>query len=138
VKDDVTVTIVEAVHSSGFTPEGKTEAVYGGTPVGFIIQIANGPTLYHAGDTGAFKDMELIADLYKPTVALLPIGGHFTMDPTLAAQAAKMLKVKTVIPMHFGTFPLLKGTPEELRTALKKTAPTSTVLEFQPGETKAL
>ena len=88
--------------------------------MGFVIEIPKGPVLYHAGDTDVFAGMSLIAERYHPTVAMLPIGGHFTMDPTGAALAAKLLKVKTVIPMHFGTFPPLKGTPDELRAALKK------------------
>jgi L-ascorbate metabolism protein UlaG (beta-lactamase superfamily) len=134
---DVTVTFVEAVHSSGYSPDQKSAPQYAGAPMGYIIQIKDGPTLYHAGDTGFFKDMELIGERYKPTVALLPIGGHFTMDPPAAAYATKMLKVKTVIPMHYGTFPLLKGTPAELKDAVKKEKASATVVEFKPGETKS-
>jgi L-ascorbate metabolism protein UlaG (beta-lactamase superfamily) len=102
--------------------------------VGFVITIDKGPTLYHAGDTDAFSSMALIGERYKPTVALLPIGGHFTMDPAGAAFAAKMLKPKTVIPMHFGTFPMLKGTPDELRAALKQQHVTAKVVEMKPGD----
>lgn len=136
VSDDVTVHLVEAVHSSGFgqAPDIK----YGGPAMGFIIQIANGPTLYHAGDTGFFKSMELIAQVYRPTAALLPIGGHFTMDPRGAALAAKMLKAPTVIPMHYGTFPVLTGTPAQLRSELKKEGARAQVLEPKPGETLKL
>jgi L-ascorbate metabolism protein UlaG (beta-lactamase superfamily) len=82
--------------------------------------------------------MSLIADRYHPTVALLPIGGHFTMDPEGAALATKMLKVKTVIPMHFGTFPMLKGTPDELRAALKKLKVSAKVVELKPGDSTKL
>jgi L-ascorbate metabolism protein UlaG (beta-lactamase superfamily) len=82
--------------------------------------------------------MSLIADRYHPTVALLPIGGHFTMDPEGAALAAKLLKVKTVIPMHFATFPMLKGTPDELRAALKKQKVTAKVIELKPGDSTKL
>jgi L-ascorbate metabolism protein UlaG (beta-lactamase superfamily) len=82
--------------------------------------------------------MSLIADRYHPTVAMLPIGGHFTMDPEGAALAAKLLKVKTVIPMHYGTFPALKGTPDELRAALKKQKSNVKVVEVKPGDTTTL
>jgi L-ascorbate metabolism protein UlaG (beta-lactamase superfamily) len=136
---DVTIHLVEAVHSSGFTPDTndkKAPPLYGGAPVGFVIEIENGPTIYHAGDTGVFKDMELIGSIYKPSIALLPIGGFYTMDPDLAAIAAGMLKARTIVPMHFGTFPALAGTPAELKTALKKRAPSSNMVEFLPGETK--
>jgi L-ascorbate metabolism protein UlaG (beta-lactamase superfamily) len=130
---DVTIHLVEALHSSGYLV-GKTPA-YGGAPVGFVIDVPKGPVIYHAGDTDVFAGMSLIADRYHPTVALLPIGGHFTMDPEGAALATKMLKVKTVVPMHYGTFPVLKGTPDELRAALKKLKLTTKVVEVKPGDT---
>jgi L-ascorbate metabolism protein UlaG (beta-lactamase superfamily) len=133
---DATIHIVEALHSSGFV-EGK-KPQYGGAPVGFVIAIDKGPVLYHAGDTDVFAGMSLIADRYHPTVAMLPIGGHFTMDPEGAALAAKMLKVKSVIPMHYGTFPLLKGTPDELRAALKKLKSSAKVVEVKPGDSTTL
>jgi L-ascorbate metabolism protein UlaG (beta-lactamase superfamily) len=82
--------------------------------------------------------MSLIADRYHPTVAMLPIGGHFTMDPEGAALATKLLKVKTVIPMHYATFPMLKGTPDALRAALKKQKSTAKVVEVKPGESTNL
>jgi len=132
---DVTIHFVEAVHSSGFGNDAKNPQ-YAGSPMGFVIEIQNGPTLYHSGDTAFFSSMQLIAEHYKPTVALLPIGGHFTMDPAGAAVAARMLKVKTVVPMHFGTFPLLAGTPDELRAALKKAGVKADVVELKPGETR--
>src|SRR5262245_18142624 len=117
---DATTHVVEALHSSGFGQD-KAGPKYGGSAMGFVIEIPKGPVIYHAGDTDVFSGMALIAERYHPTVALLPIGGHFTMDPTGAALAAKMLKVKTVVPMHFGTYPaLLTGTPDELAAALKK------------------
>jgi L-ascorbate metabolism protein UlaG (beta-lactamase superfamily) len=106
--------------------------------VGYVIDIPKGPVIYHAGDTDVFAGMTLIADRYHPTVAMLPIGGHFTMDPEGAALATKMLKVKTVVPMHFGTFPMLKGTPDELRAALKKAKSTAKVVELKPGDTTRL
>jgi L-ascorbate metabolism protein UlaG (beta-lactamase superfamily) len=133
---DATIHLVEALHSSGYV-EGK-KPQYAGSPVGFVIAIDKGPVLYHAGDTDVFPGMSLIAERYHPTVAMLPIGGHFTMDPEGAALAAKLLKVKSVIPMHYGTFPVLKGTPDELRAALKKQKSNVKVVEVKPGDTTAL
>ena len=110
-----TIALVGADHSSScWGSDGKV--CYTGNPVGYIIEAA-GKRIYHAGDTNVFSDMEIISELYEPEYAFLPIGGHFTMGPREAAYAiAKYLKsIKTVIPMHFGTFPLLKGTPEQLQ-----------------------
>ncbi|RKH49676.1 metal-dependent hydrolase [Corallococcus sp. AB049A] len=135
---DATIHLVEAVHSSSYQADPKGASQYAGAPLGFVIEIANGPTLYHAGDTGAFQSMGLIAEQFKPTVALLPIGGHFTMDPAQAAVAAKLLKVKTVVPMHYGTFPALAGTPDALTTELKKTKATTKVLALEAGKATAL
>lgn len=135
---DATIHLVEAVHSSGFGQDPKNPQ-YGGPAMGYVIEIANGPTLYHAGDTAFFSSMAEIASFYKPTVAMLPIGGHFTMGPAEAAHALQLLKsVRTVVPMHFGTFPVLTGTPDELRAAIKKTGGKAQVLEFKSGETKSL
>jgi len=134
---DATIHLVEALHSSGFGQD-KTGPKYGGPAMGFVIEIPKGPVIYHAGDTDVFSGMTLIAQRYHPTVAMLPIGGHFTMDPAGAALAAKMLGAKTVIPMHFGTFPMLKGTPDELRSSLKKEHSSAKVMEFKPGETEKL
>ncbi|HEY4184517.1 MAG TPA: metal-dependent hydrolase [Polyangia bacterium] len=134
---DATIHLVEAVHSGGFGQD-KAGPKYSGPAMGFVIEIAKGPTLYHAGDTDVFPGMSLIAERYHPTIAMLPIGGHFTMDPTGAALAAKLLKVKTVIPMHYGTFPALAGTPAELRDALKKAKSSAKVDEFKPGDSQTL
>jgi len=134
---DATIHVVEALHSGGYGQD-KSGPKYSGPALGFVIEIAKGPTIYHAGDTDVFSGMSLIAERYHPTIAMLPIGGHFTMDPVGAALAAKMLKVKTVIPMHFGTFPALAGTPDELRAALKKGKVNAKVLELKPGETQTL
>lgn len=109
---DVTVSVVEAKHSSSIDDGGK--AIYGGVPVGFVLTIENGPVLYHAGDTSLFSDMQLIRDLYHPELGMLPIGDHYTMGPRAAAIAAKYLGLKSVLPIHYGTFPALSGTPEEL------------------------
>jgi L-ascorbate metabolism protein UlaG (beta-lactamase superfamily) len=137
---DVKIHVVEALHSSGYVTEKDKAAgpKYGGAPVGYVIDVAKGPIIYHAGDTDVFGGMSLIAERYHPTVALLPIGGHFTMDPVGAALAVKLLKVKTVVPMHYATFPVLKGTPDELRAALKKEKSAAKVVEVKPGETTKL
>lgn len=106
------VTMTDAKHSSGILDDGKF--VYGGEPAGYVLHLPDGRRVYFAGDTAVFGDMALIAELYQPQLAFLPIGDHFTMGPQQAALAARLLKVSTVIPMHFGTFPLLAGTPAEL------------------------
>lgn len=111
---DIKVTMVHADHSSGITT-ADGGIVYGGEASGFVITLENGLTLYHAGDTNVFSDMALIRDLYAPDVAILPIGGHFTMSPKEAAYAVKLLQPKAVIPMHYGTFDALTGTPEALK-----------------------
>jgi L-ascorbate metabolism protein UlaG (beta-lactamase superfamily) len=109
---DLIVTMVEARHSSSIQDGRST--IYGGEPAGFVLAIDDGPVLYHAGDTSVFGDMKLIGDLYRPGMAMLPIGGHFTMGPREAALAANLLGVKSVLPLHYGTFPPLIGTPQEL------------------------
>ena len=119
--EEVGVVMTHAEHSSSLRIkdlQGKPAVYAGGEPAGYIIKLKDGPTLYHAGDTGVFGDMNLIGDYYRPDIALLPIGGHFTMDPEHAAYATGMLKPKKVIPMHYATFPPLKGTPEEYLQAL--------------------
>lgn len=130
---DVTIHMVEAAHSSGYG-DAKTGLKYGGPAMGFVLAVDKGPILYHAGDTNVFASMAQIAEQFKPTAALLPIGGHFTMGPDGAALAAKLLKVKTVVPMHYGTFGLLKGTPAELEAALKKAKVKAKVQAVKPGE----
>jgi len=114
--DGITVTMVEASHSSGI--ESGHDIFPGADPAGFVITFENGVTVYHAGDTGVFSDMKLIAELYKPDVAILPIGGLYTMGPREAAKACALLKPLTIIGMHYGTFPPLAGTPEELKKFL--------------------
>jgi L-ascorbate metabolism protein UlaG (beta-lactamase superfamily) len=109
------VHMTHAVHSCGITDGDKT--IYGGEAAGFVVEFENAFKLYHSGDTAVFSDMALIGKLLEPDWAMLPIGDHFTMGPRSAAEAIRMLNVKTVIPMHFGTFPLLTGTPEQLREA---------------------
>ena len=128
---DVTISMVEARHSSGIDDGGKT--IYGGVPVGFVITIDGGPVLYHAGDTGVFTDMQLIRELYAPDLGFLPIGDYYTMGPKAAAIAAKYLGIKTVVPIHYGTFPALTGTPEQLESVLRGTG--IEVLKTEPGKT---
>jgi L-ascorbate metabolism protein UlaG (beta-lactamase superfamily) len=108
------VTMLGADHSAGDL-QGEELPVYLGEPVGFIVEAENGFRFYVAGDTAVFGDMRLIRDLYAPELALLPIGGHFTMGPREAALAVELLGVQHVLPVHWGTFPLLTGTPDELR-----------------------
>lgn len=128
--DDVAATMVEAKHSAAAQDESGTH--YVGVATGFVLSIAGGPVLYHAGDTSVFSDMKLIAQLYRPELAMLPIGGHYTMDPTQAALAAKFLEPKFILPLHFGTFPPLTGTPEELA---KLVGSSVQVVRCAPGET---
>ncbi|MGA2654301.1 MAG: metal-dependent hydrolase [Terracidiphilus sp.] len=127
--DDVAATMVEAKHSAGAEDEAGTH--YVGVAAGYVLTIADGPVLYHAGDTAVFGDMKLIRELYKPEVVMLPIGGHFTMGPKEAAIATRFLEPKVVLPLHFGTFPPLTGTPEELAALVKDSAQ---VVSWKPGE----
>jgi L-ascorbate metabolism protein UlaG (beta-lactamase superfamily) len=106
-------TMTHAFHSNSI--EEKGQYIYGGEPASFIVRMPGGLTLFHAGDTTVFGDMKLIAELYNPDIACLPMGGHFTMGPREASHAIRLLGVKHVIPMHYGTFPVLTGTPEALR-----------------------
>jgi L-ascorbate metabolism protein UlaG (beta-lactamase superfamily) len=124
------VTMTEAVHSSSFDDNG---VVYLGEPAGFVVKLENGQSLYFAGDTALFSDMKLIGELYKPDIAFLPIGDRFTMGPDTAAMAAKWLGVRQVVPMHWGTFPLLTGTPAMLKEHLAGTG--IDILELEPGQT---
>ncbi|MGB9698914.1 MAG: metal-dependent hydrolase [Thermodesulfobacteriota bacterium] len=127
----IRVTMVNAQHSSS-TTEGD-QVIYTGEPVGFIIRFENGFTVYHAGDTAVMSDMKILGDIYKPDLALLPIGSHFTMDPREAAYACKLLRPKYVIPMHYGTWPLLTGQAEEFGQLLKE-QPEVKVIILAPGE----
>lgn len=124
------VTMTDARHSSSFDDNGL---VYLGEPAGFIVRLENGQTIYFAGDTSLFGDMKLLAELYQPDIAFLPIGDRFTMGPETAAMAARWLGVKQVVPMHWGTFPLLTGTPDQLKQHLAGSG--IQVLELAPGET---
>ncbi len=126
------VTMTHADHSCGILDDGRI--VYGGEACGYVIALPDGRSLYHAGDTNVFGDMAIIRELYNPELVLLPIGDHFTMGPCEAAHACRLLRPKTVIPMHFGTFPLLSGRPEQLRDELRS-MPGVEVLALAPGQT---
>jgi len=121
--------MVEAKHSAGAEDEQGTH--YVGVAAGYVLAIADGPVLYHAGDTAVFSDMKLIRELYKPEVAMLPIGGHFTMGPKEAALATRFIEPKVVLPLHFGTFPPLTGTPEQLAALVGDSVK---VVSWKPGE----
>lgn len=114
---EIEVTMVNAIHSCGITDGDKI--VYGGEAAGYIIRLPGGLHVYHSGDTAVFGDMKIISELYAPEVAMLPIGDFYTMGPKEAAHAIRLLGVKHVIPMHFGTFPALAGNPEQLRDLTK-------------------
>lgn len=135
--DGVTVTMVRAEHSSEFVhtdADGHKSVHPGGEPAGYIIELENGYKIYHAGDTGVFADMKFIGEYYRPDLELLPIGGHFTMDPKHAAYAVRnLLNSKQVLPIHYGTFPPLKGTPEAFKAALGISQ--TKVIDLAPGET---
>lgn len=125
----ITATLIPAVHSSSTQPKDGPPQ-YAGCPGGFVLKAPGERALLHAGDTALTKDYEAVAKAFKPQIALLPIGGHFTMDPAQAAIAARYLNVREVVPMHYGTFGLLKGTPAQLR----KAAPGLKVHEPTPGK----
>ena len=124
------VTMTHAVHSCGISDEGKI--IYGGEAGGYIIHLPDGRNVYFAGDTGIMSEMALYAQLYAPQLAFLPIGDLFTMGPLEASLAACLLRVKLVVPMHFGTFPPLTGTPEELAALLGNSAEVLTLKIGRP------
>jgi L-ascorbate metabolism protein UlaG (beta-lactamase superfamily) len=130
----IRITMVDARHSSSYVDDGTI--TYLGEAAGFVLRFENGTTAYFSGDTALFGDMGLIRELYAPSLAFLCIGDHFTMDPAAAAKAVELLGVKTVVPMHYGTFPVLSGRPEVLRELV---APLGVnVLELKPGEPTAI
>jgi L-ascorbate metabolism protein UlaG (beta-lactamase superfamily) len=125
------ITMTSAVHSSGVVEDGKS--IYLGEPAGYVVRLEDGRALYFAGDTALFGDMRLIRELHGPDIAFLPIGDHFTMGPAAAAKAVELLGVRQVVPMHYGTFPALTGTPDELKKLVEPRG--VDVLVLQPGET---
>jgi len=128
--DGLKVTMVDAKHSSGL--DVGEPVIPGGEPAGYVVEFESGFKVYHAGDTSVFGDMKIIADLYSPSLAILPIGGLYTMDPREAAYACKLMKPKYVVGMHYGTFPVLAGTPAELRKYLPASMK-KIVVELEPG-----
>ncbi len=128
------ITMVPAAHSSGDLM-GGADVRYFGEAVGFVVELENGFRIYDAGDTTVFGDMALIRELYRPDLAILPIGGHFTMDPVSAAVAVGLLGVRDVLPVHWGTFPILAGTPAALTAELAARGIDATVHDWKPGDT---
>lgn len=122
-----TITMTQAYHSSD-----------SGVPVGYIITLEDGYTIYHAGDTGIFSGMELWGKLYSIDLAALPIGGVFTMDPRQAAMACNLLNADAVVPMHWGTFPVLEKSTQSFVHHLREQAPDTRLVELEPGQTVTL
>jgi L-ascorbate metabolism protein UlaG (beta-lactamase superfamily) len=135
--DEVTVAMTPAVHSSSvFNPKAtatEAERAYGGNPAGFVLIIKEGPTIYHSGDTAYFKDMETIGEQYQIDLALLNIGGHFGMEPRMAAKAAQSVRAKLAVPQHYATFPGIAVNADEFAVELKKLR--IPFYEMKPGET---
>lgn len=127
--DGVKLTLTNAHHSSS-APDGS----YAGEPCGIVVEVENGTKLYFAGDTCVFGDMQLIGRIYRPDVAILPIGDHYTMGPREAAVALELLGVKRCVPCHWGTFPVLTGRPEQLQ----ELAPDVQVERIEPGDSVAV
>ena len=136
---EVTVAMTPAVHSSSvFNPKAgpnEPERAYGGNPAGFVLIVKDGPTIYHSGDTAYFKDMETIGESYSIDIALLNIGGHFGMEPKMAARAAQSVKAKLAVPQHFATFPGIAPNADGFATELKRLK--IAFYEMKPGETIA-
>lgn len=128
----IQVTMTHATHSSTFNDNGVIVPM--GTAVGYLLRLENGFTIYHTGDTGVTSDMQIVGQLYQPQLTILPIGDHFTMGPRQAAYALKLIGSPYALPSHYGTFPLLHGTPEALREHLNEFGVTCEVLAPKPGE----
>ena len=129
--EGVQITMTHAQHSSVIEDDGRL--VYAGEAAGYVVRLPDGRAFYHAGDTCVFSDMRLIRELHHPELAMLPIGDLFTMDPREAALACRFLQPKKVIPIHWGTFPVLTGTPDQLKDLLQD-QPETEVLDLKPGE----
>jgi L-ascorbate metabolism protein UlaG (beta-lactamase superfamily) len=127
----IDITMVHAVHTSAYVQGGRIVPL--GEAAGYVLRFENDLTVYFAGDTALFGDMRLIRELHAPEIAFLPIGDLFTMGPDHAARACEMLGVRQVVPMHYGTFPILTGRPERLRDLVEPLG--IAMLELQPGET---
>jgi L-ascorbate metabolism protein UlaG (beta-lactamase superfamily) len=134
---DIKLHMVRAEHSSEYAYKdpatGKTTSYPGGEPVGWVVELENGFKIYHMGDTGLFGDMKLIGDLYKPDLVLLPIGGNFTINANLGALAVReFIRPKYALPMHYGTFPILAGKPEDFARGMEGSG--VRVVVPQPGD----
>jgi L-ascorbate metabolism protein UlaG (beta-lactamase superfamily) len=128
---DIRVTMVHADHSCGIEDDGQI--IYGGEACGYVIQFENNLKIYHSGDTNVFGDMRIIHELYEPDIVMIPIGDLYTMGPREASYACRLLRPKAIIPMHFGTFPALTGTPDALSKLLSETG--AEVVRTEPGKT---
>jgi L-ascorbate metabolism protein UlaG (beta-lactamase superfamily) len=135
---EVKVAFVRAHHGSGVTADERQGLRHGGAPGGFVITIRGGPTIYHTGDTDLFSDMSLLTLFHEIDIMLVCIGDHFTMGPARAAEAAKLVKPRIVIPMHYGTFPILTGTPEAFGRELEQREVETELRVMKVGETAAL
>jgi L-ascorbate metabolism protein UlaG (beta-lactamase superfamily) len=131
---DVKVAFIPAIHSSAVASDGSPTQ-FAGNPGGFLISVKNGPVIYHTGDTDLFRDMTLIPQFHKVNLMLTCIGDHFTMGPTRAAEAVKLVNPTIVVPMHFGTFPALTGTPDAFSQALRQQGVKSQLRVMKVGET---
>jgi L-ascorbate metabolism protein UlaG (beta-lactamase superfamily) len=129
---EIAVTMVNAFHSCPI--EDGDKVLYGGEPAGYVVQLENGFTFYHAGDTDVFGDMALIAELYGPELVMIPIGDHYTMGPKQAAKAVRLLGAKHVVPMHYGTFPVLTGRPSHVKE-LTGDIEGLVIYDISPGDT---
>jgi L-ascorbate metabolism protein UlaG (beta-lactamase superfamily) len=129
----IKVTATHAFHSSSI-PLDDGSLIYGGEPLGYVVEFESGFRLYHAGDTAVFGDMQLIGELYRPDLALLPIGDQVTMSPFEAAHAARLLGVRHVVPIHYQTFPFTPGTAEEFQQHVSEISPGVTVRVMKPGD----
>ena len=126
------VSMVRADHSSSIVDGDSLQ--HGGPAAGYMVRLPEGYTFYFAGDTGLFLDMQLLGDIFHPELAFLPIGDHYTMDPHLAARACRVLGVRKVVPIHWGTFPELTGTPDQLRRELADLGVDCEMIAMQPGD----
>ena len=135
---EVKVAFVRAHHGSGVSADDRVGLRHGGSPGGFVITIRSGPTIYHTGDTDLFSDMALVSRFQKVDVMLVCIGDHFTMGPARAAEAVKLVKPRQVIPMHYGTFPALTGTPDDFERELKGRRANAQLRVMKVGETIVL
>jgi len=135
---EVKVAFVRAHHGSGVAADDRSGLRHGGAPGGFVIIIRGGPTIYHTGDTDLFSDMALVSRFHNIDVMLVCIGDHFTMGPARAAEAVKLVGPRTAIPMHYGTFPILTGTPEAFERELKQRRVPTEQRVMKIGETIAL